>query len=152
MNIRPKFGAAGVGVPAQCLSQPRGPWAEKGWRPLLYTTHPFSYWFFSMFLQPGCQPLLCLGWPLTRPASGGSRSVGRSWAVVTMTTTSLGTGRPKQYAFISACIPLVCNNNNNNNNCKISLILFSAETFHVWVVTSYFQFKAICSTCVLESK
>src|SRR4029434_7955380 len=36
MNIRPKFRAAGVGVPAQCLSQPRGPWAEKGLWPVIW--------------------------------------------------------------------------------------------------------------------
>ena len=54
MNIRPKFGAAGVGVPAQCLSQPRGPWAEKGWIPLTYTLTyllvVFAYLFICLFV------------------------------------------------------------------------------------------------------
>ncbi|KAK6310417.1 hypothetical protein J4Q44_G00184720 [Coregonus suidteri] len=52
-----------------------------------------QFLLIRMLGTPGCQPLLCLGWPLTTPVSGGSRPVGVNWApVVTMTTTSFGTG------------------------------------------------------------
>lgn len=70
-------------------------WYQKGER--CFTTTHISPFLVS--LQPGCRPLFSLGWPSTPAASGGSRSVGKGWAAVTMTTTSLGTGRPKQYAF-----------------------------------------------------